>query len=62
MADSYNKTIMDYENAWAEIKLYQGRADSDKDDAKDAGKAEQYTYYTAQEQTYKAAALSLIHS
>ena len=44
--------------AWAELKLYQGRADSDKDDAKDAGNAEQYTYYTAQEQTYKAAASS----
>lgn len=58
VADSYNKTIMDYENAWAELKLYQGRADSDKDDAKDAGNAEQYTYYTAQEQTYKAAASS----
>ena len=43
VADSYNKTIMDYENAWAELKLYQGRADSDKDDAKDAGNAEQYT-------------------
>ena len=41
VADSYNKTIMDYENAWAELKLYQGRADSDKDDAKDAGNAEQ---------------------
>lgn len=57
-ADSYNRSIKQYEDAWAELKLYQGRAGSDKDDAKDAGDMEQYTYYISQEQTYKAAASS----
>lgn len=57
-ADSYNRTIRQYEDAWAKLKLYQGRVASDKDDAKDAGDMEQYTYYTAQEQTYKSAASS----
>lgn len=57
-SDTYSRSMKQYEDAWAELKLYQGRASSDKDDAKDAGNTEQYTYYTAQEQTYKAAATS----
>lgn len=58
VADSRNRTVAQYEDAWSELKLYQGRVSTDIDQAKDSGNMEEYSYYKAQEQTYKAAASS----
>nr|WP_289707229.1 TolC family protein [Enterocloster clostridioformis] len=57
-ADSYNRKMQDYEDAWATMKLYQGRADSDKEEAQDSGNMEDYAYYASQEATYRSAASS----
>lgn len=55
---SYDSTIQQYEDAWSELKFYQRSISTDKDEAKDSGNMEQYTYYKSQENTYKAAASS----
>ena len=51
---SYDSTIQQYEDAWSELKFYQRSISTDKDEAKDSGNMEQYTYYKSQENTYKS--------